>query len=229
MSTSHSILFLSGAGLPPWIWDAVRARLGETCETCETQVAPRPRDATALRDYAEAAVGCLTADRVTVVAHSAGGVVGAEVLRLAPERVTGLLAVGAIVPKPRGSFVTSLPVPNRWILSAVMRVAGTRPPESAIRGTLANGVDEPTVERLIADFTPEPQSFYRDRIGHDSGWSGPRGYLVATGDRELPPHLQHRYADRLGATWRRELPTGHLPMLTDPDGLTDVITGFLHS
>lgn len=225
MSTSPSILFLSGAGLPPWIWDAVRHRLGGAFST---SVAPRPDGASRLHDYAEAALGCVTTERVTVVAHSAGGIVGAYVLGLAPERVTGFLAVSAITPKPGGSFVTAMPVPNRWILSAIMRIAGTRPSESAIRGTLAQGVDEPTVERLVADFTPEPQGYYRDRIG-PSSWDGPRGYITTTTDRELPPALQRRYTGQLGATWRRDLATGHLPMLTDPDGLAGVIAEFVGS
>ena len=50
MSTSrHSILFLSGAGLPAWIWDDVRDRLGASYTA---QVAPRPEGGAAgLRDF----------------------------------------------------------------------------------------------------------------------------------------------------------------------------------
>ena len=53
MSTSrHSILFLSGAGLPAGSWDDVRDRLGASYTA---QVAPRPEGGAAgLRDYAEA-------------------------------------------------------------------------------------------------------------------------------------------------------------------------------
>ena len=126
MNTSHpSILFLGGAGLPAWIWDDVRRRLSGSHET---RVAPRPvRSGAGVRDYADAAIGSMAADRFVVVAHSAGGVVGAEVMRLAPERVAGFLGVCAVVPQGGGSFITAMPVPNRWMLSAVMRLAGTRP------------------------------------------------------------------------------------------------------
>ncbi len=224
MSTSrHSILFLSGAGLPAWIWDDVRDRLGTSYDT---RVATRPAVAARLRDYAEAALASVSATQVTIVAHSAGGVVGAEVVRLMPEQVSGFLAVSAIVPQPGGSFITAMPIPNRWMLSAAMRFAGTRPPASAIRKTLAHGIDEQATERLIADFAPESQGFYRDRIGAQP-WSGRRGYLATSRDRELPAALQQRFATRLDASWRQELGTGHLPMLENPEGLATAIESFL--
>lgn len=227
MSTSrHSILLLGGAGLPAWIWDDVRLRLGDAYDV---RVAPRPGNGDpALRAYAAAALDAAPAGPFTIVAHSAGGVVGAELARLAPERVEGFLAVSAILPPPGGSFVTAMPIPNRWILSAAMRLAGTRPPESAIRRTLAHGLDGRIVDRLIADFVPESQRYYRDRIGAQP-WAGRRGYATTAGDRELPPALQRRFADRLDAPWRRELATGHLPMLEDPAALAAAIAAFVES
>lgn len=227
MNTSHpSILFLGGAGLPAWIWDDVRRRLSGSHET---RVAPRPvRSGAGVRDYADAAIGSMAADRFVVVAHSAGGVVGAEVMRLAPERVAGFLGVCAVVPQAGGSFITAMPVPNRWMLSAVMRLAGTRPPESAIRKILTHGLDDHVTDRLIADFNPEPQGYYRERIGEQS-WKGMRGYAATTNDRELPAALQRQFAANLGVGWQHELSTGHLPMLENPEALTATITTFLNA
>lgn len=223
-TNSQSLLLLSGAGLPSWIWDQTRDHLGEEVTT---SVAPRPTSESArLRDYAEAAIAAMPTDQVVLVGHSAGGVVAAEIARLAPERVAGFLAVSAIVPPAGGSFVSAMPVPNRWVLSAAMKFAGTKPPESAIRKNLASGLDGQVVDRLISDFTPEPQAYYRDRLSQDT-WDGPRGYVSSTADRELPPALQKRFAANLGASWQRELTTGHLPMLEDPAGLAGTITAFV--
>lgn len=222
----RSILFLSGAGLPDWVWDGVRQRLDPWCDT---RVAARPRHSgAALSDYAEAALADASGEQVVLVAHSAGGVVGAEIAGIAPERIGGLLAVSAVMPPHGGSFVTAMPIPNRWILGAAMRLAGTRPPESEIRRSLAHGLDDRTVDRLVADFAPESQAYYRDRIGERRGNFG-RGYVTTTRDRQLSPALQRRFATRLGASWRSELPTGHLPMVEDPEALSAVIASFLES
>lgn len=223
-TNSQSLLLLSGAGLPSWIWDQTRDHLGEAMTTV---VAPRPTSETArLHDYAEAAIAAMPSEQVVLVGHSAGGVVASEIARLAPERVAGFLAVSAIVPPAGGSFVSAMPVPNRWALSAAMRFAGTKPPESAIRKNLASGLDGEIVDRLIRDFTPEPQAYYRDHLSQGT-WSAPRGYVTSTADRELPPALQKRFAATLDADWRHELTTGHLPMLEDPAGLADAITAFI--
>ncbi|MFV0434557.1 MAG: alpha/beta fold hydrolase [Leucobacter sp.] len=225
MSTSHpSILFLSGAGLPAWIWDGVRHRLRASHET---RVAPRPTSGeVGIRAYVNAAIDAMPTERIVIVAHSAGGVVGAEISRLAPERVAGFLGVCAIVPQPGGSFLTAMPIPNRLMLSVAMRLAGTRPPDAVIRKSLARGLDEQTADRLIAEFAPESQSYYRERIG-ERRWAGARGYVLTTEDRELPATLQQRFAKNLGATWHRELPAGHLPMLESPEALAETVAGFL--
>ncbi|MEU9740342.1 alpha/beta hydrolase [Micromonospora chersina] len=225
MSTSpEPIMFLSGAGLPAWIWDDVRRDLGDGQQT---QVASRPQGGRArLGDYAQAVIDSAPPGGYVIVAHSAGGVIGAEVARLAPERVSAFLAISAMIPQPGGSFISAMPVPNRWVLSAAMRLAGTRPPASAIRRGLAHGLDDEVADRIIADFTPESPALYRDRTAHRS-WSGWRGYLRTAKDHELPMALQQRCAQRLGAAWQRNLNTGHLPMLEDHQAVAAAITRFL--
>ena len=224
-ASDPSILLLSGAGLPPWIWDDVRRGLDD--HALETRVAPRPAGSDAgVLDHAEAAIESVQTDRFVVVAHSAGGVIGARIATLAPERVVAFLGIAAIVPPPGGSFLSALPVPSRWILDAVMRTAGTRPPDPAIRGSLARGLEERIVERLLADFTPESIAFYRDRVP-DPAPTGPRGYVTTTRDRELPPAAQRRSARRLGADWHERMATGHLPMLEEPAALAEVVARFV--
>lgn len=225
MSTSReTIMFLSGAGLPAWIWDDVRRDLGDGQQT---HVASRPQGGRArLGEYAQAVIDSAPPGGYVIVAHSAGGVIGAEVARLAPERVSAFLAISAMIPQPGGSFISAMPVPNRWVLSAAMRLAGTRPPASAIRRGLAHGLDDEVADRIIADFTPESPALYRDRTAHRS-WSGWRGYLRTTKDQELPMALQQRCAQRLGAAWQSNLHTGHLPMLEDHQAVAAAITRFL--
>ncbi|KAA1424684.1 alpha/beta hydrolase [Mumia zhuanghuii] len=222
--TSHEpVLLISGAGLPAWIWDETRELLAPR----ETAVAPRPAARTArLGDYVDAALEAAPWDRFAVVAHSSGGVVGTELARRAAGRVTALLAVTAVVPRPGASFLSSMPFPQRHVLSLAMRVAGTRPPDGAIRRGVASGLDEPTADRVVGAFVPESVDLYRGRVGR-TDLRLPVGYATTTRDRELTPALQRRFATNLGTSWQQTLDTGHLPMLEDPPAFVRTVAGFL--
>ncbi|WP_229054588.1 alpha/beta fold hydrolase [Aeromicrobium sp. Leaf350] len=218
-----TVLMISGAGLPDWIWELTRARLAPHHATV---VAPRPDAREASPElHARAALGSATGDLV-LVAHSAGAVVAHEVVRLAPKRVRSVLVVSGVVPKAGGSFVSAMPAPQRFLLPLVLRLAGTRPPESAVRRGIGAGLAEDLQDRLVRDLVPESVAYFLDQTG--GAVERPRtGYVTTSQDRELSPALQARFADRVGASWSRELTTGHLPMLEAPAELAAAIEDFV--
>lgn len=219
---TQPVLLLSGAGLPAWIWDQVRKEL-----TFTTEVGARPRSAEAsLTEYAAAALDSAPWEQFAVVAHSSGGAVAAEMVALAPDRVTAVLAVSAVTPKPGRSFITSMPMPRRLVLSLAMKVAGTRPPDSAIRKGLAGRLDAEIADRIVADFTAESVKLYQDKAQSGS-FPHQRGYLTTTQDAELPLGLQNRFAQNLDPAWSEAVETGHLPMLEAPELLARKIESFL--
>ncbi|MDO5753957.1 alpha/beta fold hydrolase [Arthrobacter sp.] len=219
--SATSLLFLSGAGLPEWIWDATRAALSET-----SVIAPRPaRKDADVSGYAEAALEAAPAGPLTLVAHSAGGVIAAEVTTLAPERIHGVLGVTAVIPTAGRSFASSMPFPTRLLLPMILKLAGTRPPESSIRKSLAAGVDQIRVDRLIHDFTPETRAYFTSALSTEIV-APVRGYVTSNDDAELPIALQKRYAAKLQPTFFRSLTGGHLPMLRDPHQLARAIRNF---
>lgn len=211
------LLLLSGAGLPAWIWDEVRAQL-----STETRVVEHPRGSASLADYAAAAAA--TADgwaSYGVIAHSLGGVVGSELLAHEPERITGFLGIAAIVPAAGRSFLAALPSPQRHVVSLAMRVMGTRPPAKGIRNGLAAGLTAEQADRIVADFDPESQRVYRDPVSPRT-FPATSGYVLTEQDKEFPVALQEQYAAEVGGPIHR-IPTGHLPMLEQPAALTAVI------
>lgn len=217
--TTTTLVFISGAGLPDWIWD-------EAGEGLDATVAKRPWGTNAtLQEYAQAALAGTGNGPLTLVAHSSGGVVAAAMLALAPERIRGLLAIAAVIPDPGRSFIGMMPVPQRYVLGAVMRMAGTRPPESAIRAGLAAGVPEEARKRLVIEFDPESQAYYRNRVPR---FTRPqrRGYLITTQDKELSPMRQRDFAARLEPDYQREIDSGHLPMIEYPSELRAGIAEF---
>lgn len=223
-TTSTPVLFLGGAGLPGWVWDDVRAQLPASTESL---VARYPRAASAsLADYADTAADQAPWPAFAVVAHSIGGVVAVELLARHHARVTGFLAVTAVVPRPDESFIDTLPVPSRFLVRAMLRLAGTRPPDRLIRAGVASGVAPATADRIVGDFEPEAVGLYRDRTSARD-LPSVRAYLHTTADKELSADVQGRSAQTLEARWTQELPTGHLPMLEAPDAVTSALRRLL--
>ncbi|WP_206056109.1 hypothetical protein, partial [Nocardioides sp.] len=119
-----------------------------------------------------------------------------------------------------------LPLPQRWLLPAILRLAGTRPPEKQIRSGLGRGLPEAVVDRLVGDFSPEARRLFVDGAP-EAVLPAHRGYVHTTADGEIPVAVQRRSAAALGGDFERELRTGHLPMLEDPAGLRRVIEEFV--
>lgn len=208
------VVFLSGAGLPSWIWDDVRSGLTGQ----QTLVVEPPRGSASLAEHAGAALEQASRQRVVLVAHSVGGAVAAEILARCPDLVAGVLGVRAVVPAPGRSFVATLPLPARAVLPILLRVAGTRPPEAAVRKGLAAGLPEPSIDRLVADLVPESRRLFTDRVSPATEvLVQPRGYLATTADREVALAVQQRSALTLRAQWTETVVGGHLAPLEHPD------------
>jgi pimeloyl-ACP methyl ester carboxylesterase len=215
------LLLIGGAGLPAWAWDGVREALPAERPTA-VAARPDPSGPRTLEDYALAALEAAPWRHFVVVGHSIGGVIGTRIVELAPDRVLGFVGVAAVVPTAGRSFFGALPFPGRHVVSGVTRVLGTRTPAGMLRRGLCRGLDDATADRVVADFAPESQALYRDPVGRVS-YPPLRGYLRTDDDRDVPGALQDRYAAQLGTDRVAALPTGHLPMLADPDGTADAL------
>lgn len=164
--------------------------------------------------------------KVILVAHSLGGVVGLKVAYKLGQRLAGFVAVGAAIPKDGGSFVSALPFPQKVIMPLIMRFAGTKPPESAIRAGLCNDLSAQQADAVVKRFTPESKAVYTDRS--DVGMPNvPRMYVMLTLDKEYGPALEGIMAANLGATDTLSIAAGHLPMLSQPKILADALTSFM--
>lgn len=225
------LVFIHGAGLGGWIWERLGASLNHPHVFADFPLRDAPvaaRRPLTLADYAAhvaAQAGTLRTDRAVIVAHSLGGTVGLQVASLLGDRLAGFVGVSAAIPREGGSFLSALPLPQRWIVAGLMRVAGTRPPESAIRRGLCSGLDAATANRVVEGFIPETRRVYRGRTDVPVP-DVPRGYVVLTEDQELPVSLQRRMAQNLGATDTPELPAGHLAMLSHPAALAGLLNDF---
>lgn len=225
-------VFLNGAGLDSRIWGSMLEGLEFPyllVESPRRKESLESRKELALTDYvthAKRQIDAWEIRRFVIVAHSLGGVIA---LRLASERakrLAGFVAVGAAIPGNGGSFLSVLPFPKRILLRAIMRTMGTRPPESAIRAGLCSDLTGEQAAEIVQGFTPEAIRLYTDKTG-TSVPQVPKLYVKLTRDKEFDPSLQNKMISNLSPEFVRELDTGHLPMLSDPDGLRGILEDFM--
>jgi pimeloyl-ACP methyl ester carboxylesterase len=215
------LAFIPGAGLGSWIWRELPASLN--LPHLFTNYPLREADARArkdlrLADYADHVrdqIAQFDVERVVIVAHSIGGVVGLKVAAQLGDRLAGIVGVGAVFPAGGGSFVSAFPQPQRLVTGTVMRLFGTKPPTSAIRKTLASDLPTELADEVIERFTPESRRLYVERTGVGR-LDVPAAYVRLTNDKAVEVGLQDVMARNVGASEVHDLASGHLAMLSKP-------------
>lgn len=228
-TNSIGIIFISGAGLGSWIWSDVGTILPYPSLVIDFEKLKQSSKNITLSDYVREAmkqIKTLQTERFIIVAHSAGGVIGTEVASQLEGRLEGFVAISAALPKKGSSFLSTLPFPQNIITRAILKLAGTKPPESALKAGLCTDLDATRATKIVASFSPESIHLYTDptttRVPEVRS-----AYLLTTKDVEFPSKLQHTMARQLHSPTIVQLSTGHLPMLTQPDTVSAAITALI--
>jgi pimeloyl-ACP methyl ester carboxylesterase len=222
-----AFVLVPGAGLGGWIWRDVAPLLDAPAVAVDYAGDGVPRAGLDMNDYVAAVTtqaASTGANRLIVVGHSIGGLVALEAAARLGGRVAGFIGVAAAVPLAGRSFVDALPLPQRLVMRALLRVAGTKPPESAIRSGLAGGLNDEVASEVVRRFQPESRALYFTRRGA----SPPpvrRLYIRTKDDREFNHAMQVRMSANLGSEVVA-MDGGHLPMLAQPQELADRLNAF---
>jgi len=228
------LVFVHGAGLGGWIWEGMAPRLDFPYRFADfpgREGADRPTKGLGLDDYVQhlrSQVDELNSERLAIVAHSLGGVLALKLAQRLSTRLGGFVGVGAAIPRNGGSFVSSLPLARRALMTLLMRVAGTKPPESAIRQGLCSDLETRAADEVVRRFVPESRAVYFERAQAPVP-DVPRMYVYLTEDKEFGLPLQRAMASNLGAEEVREIASGHMPMLSKPDELAHAVNEFAGS
>ncbi|XEC95114.1 alpha/beta fold hydrolase [Paenibacillus tarimensis] len=224
-------VFIHGAGLKGKIWSKVAERLDQPCLLVEY---PLVKDSVeseqelSLAEYVthmKRQVDEWGVRRFIIVAHSLGGVLALRLASGLGDRLAGFVAVSAAIPKNGGSFLSVLPLPKRILMKAILSKMGTKPPASAIRAGLCNDLSPEHAEEVVQGFKPESIRVYTDRT-EVSVPDVPRLYITLEDDKEFTPSFQKKMISNLSPQSVRSLKTGHLPMLSEPDGLSHILQEF---
>lgn len=228
------ILFIHGAGLGKWIWDDVASKQQVPVLSVDLLARNTPKEKLAslsLEAYVSdvmTQVAAWQVDKIIVVAHSLGGVIGLEVATKLGSRLAGFIAVCAAIPKAGHSFVSVLPFPQKIIMPLVLRFVGTKPPIAAIKAGLCNDLSEEQTAKIIGNFSPESVAAYTDKINYGA-FDVPSVYIRTTNDKEYSTSLQTKLARNLPNAKIVDINTGHLPMLSKPEQLSDLISTFVRT
>ena len=156
-----------------------------------------------------------------LVGHSYGG----SVITAAgiDDRVAGLVYIAALAPdagETSQSQLAQFPVTDVFSHIEVADGRVWMKPD----GVACFAGDLPEQEQKVVwatHFAPAADLFTKNAAG--TAWkSKPSWYIVATNDRTVPPELQRFVAKRMGATVH-EVASSHVPMLSNPKLVIDVI------
>jgi pimeloyl-ACP methyl ester carboxylesterase len=160
---------------------------------------------------------------VMLVGHSYGGatITAAGV----DERVLGLVYIAAVAPDAGETVQDQLDKYPSDIFSRV-EVAGGRA-WMLPGGTEFFAGDLPAQEQKLVwatHYAPVADLFHQQKLGAgDIAWkSKPSWYILAKQDHTVHPDLQRWVSKRMGATVT-EVTSSHVPMLSQPDVVIDVI------
>jgi pimeloyl-ACP methyl ester carboxylesterase len=165
-------------------------------------------------------------EEVVLVGHSMGGVVIPRVAEAVPERVRRVVWATAVVTRDGQNLIEAVPQ-SPWIARAV-----TLGP-----GGIAKTDLELLLDAGIQDGTPEQRAFIRDRHrpypphallepGRLSDFLKlglPTGYILATLDRAIEPHIARGFMDLLPDCRKTEIEAGHQCMNTRPHEVTNIL------
>ena len=219
-------VLIHGAGSDSWYWHLVDPELRAHGHDVVSPDLPCDDDAAGLREYTNAVVDALSGHDTTdvvVVAQSLGGFTAPLVCERVP--VGLMILVAAMVPQP-GELLGDWWENTGW--------DEARREHAKRRGTTPIGMDD--VEALfLHDLPPDLKA---EAMHHERNQSGtpfsepwplaawpevPTRAVLCRDDRLFPPNLQRRVAkERLGIT-PDEIDGGHLPALSRPKELVDVL------
>jgi pimeloyl-ACP methyl ester carboxylesterase len=169
---------------------------------------------------AKATIGRVSSP-VILVGHSYGGsvITGAGT----DDRVVGLVYIAALAPdEDETSQTQQLNFPRTDVFSNIDVKDGRIWLTPAGIECFAGDLSEQEKKLVYATQGAPKPDLFDAKVGGTAWRSKPSWYIVAKNDRTVQPDLERAMAKRMGAT-TYELDSSHVPMLSQPERVLDVI------
>jgi len=165
-----------------------------------------------------------------LVAHSMGGIVAAQVASRCPDHVTSCVFVAALLPRDGDSLLGLIRQQDTDGIQGSIR-PGPKPgtteldPDTAAE-TLFQDADPVTARKALAAMGPQSNRAQKDPAIVGPGFASvPRAYVFCEADRVVTPALQRKMVAATPCDVTFSLSSGHVPQLTQPEALTEVLLG----
>jgi len=233
MENKIGIVFIHGAGLGSFIWDELKPHLLHRVLMLDfPNRINRGGIATThlhLGDYAGLLIKRIekwNQKRFIIVAHSAGACVGMKVAQHFGSRVQGFVAISAPIPINGGSFISCFPFPKNILNGLLIRFMGTRPPNSLIVRRLCQDLSPEKTKKVLTAYTAESKALFLERTNAKL-FNMATLYIQTTRDKIFSKEFQEKMANNMMAQEIVSMKTGHLPMLTMPQKLAEILNEFI--
>ncbi len=234
MENYTGVVFIHGAGLGTYIWEKVTPYLKNPYLL--TDFPGREKNYTInndirLGDYCNHIIKQIEnwkMKQLVIVTHSIGGVIGLKVAEHFESRVMGFVGIASSIPANGGSFLSCLPLPKQLLMGIILRIAGTKPPDSAIKYSLCNDLSSDLEKKVIDSFVPESKHLFLEKSNVSISKINAL-YIRLSDDNEFPIHLQDKMIRNLDPKRIITLKSGHLPMMSIPKELAEELKNFIQT
>ena len=228
-----TFVLVPGMWLGGWAWDDVASRLRAaghdvrpvTLTGVGDRVDEDGPDADLERHTQDVIEAAGDADDVILVGHSYGGLPVTMAADRIPERVTRVVYVDS-GPLADGTRQIDMSDPEEQSAMAIGQPVPSRPWEPADDPVLLAGLDEKALERLRTRATTHPYASVVAPLTRTGGKAVPmsRVACILPVDQVQAMVAQgHPMFARLGVADQYGLPTGHWPMLSEPERLAGLL------
>ena len=223
---ASSLALLHGAHLDEGSWKEVQAELKSLgIESWTPKQRTRAKGEVVTLDGMAQTVCKQLEEPAIVVAHSLAGAVVNQMLKHCPNKVVRIFYLVALVPY-EGEKPFDLAEDNRALFKNVVRVTKTsmepRSPRAFLK-VMDEQIDFKKASKIKVYGEPLTLSAEVVTTNMDRLKAIPKVYIGASADKIITPATQKKFTDRTLFEKVLTLPTGHLPMISNPQAVAQAI------
>ncbi len=168
-----------------------------------------------------------------LVGHSMGGLVAAQIAARQPRHVTACVFVAALLPRDGQSLLDLIRQQEAKGVQSAVRpgpVPGTTVLDPDAAGALFPDATPRAAAAAMQAMCPQPNKAQTDKAVIGPGFASvPRAYVFCTQDQVVSPTLQAAMVAATPCEASFTLDCGHVPQLTQPKALAQILLGLATS